>query len=111
STTHQPFLPPGVSSLPTTPTTCSKCGAAVPPDALFCMRCGQNFTLEYSTVRASLPGMASAYQGESDTPDQALQKLSAALAGRYEVVRELGKGGMATVYLARDLKHEREVAI
>jgi serine/threonine-protein kinase len=34
-----------------------------------------------------------------------------ALAGRYQVERELGQGGMATVYLARDLKHHRQVAI
>ena len=40
-----------------------------------------------------------------------LGRLSAALADRYRVERELGAGGMATVYLAHDLKHEREVAI
>ena len=34
-----------------------------------------------------------------------------ALVERYEVVRELGRGGMATVYLARDVKHNREVAV
>ena len=39
------------------------------------------------------------------------EALCAALAGRYEVDRELGQGGMATVYLARDLKHRRQVAI
>ena len=33
------------------------------------------------------------------------------LAGRYGIERELGQGGMATVYLARDLKHNRQVAI
>ena len=36
----------------------------------------------------------------------ALEQLRGALADRYEVVREIGSGGMATVYLARDLKHE-----
>ncbi len=40
-----------------------------------------------------------------------LPRLTAALADRYRVERELGAGGMATVYLAHDLRHEREVAI
>jgi eukaryotic-like serine/threonine-protein kinase len=38
-------------------------------------------------------------------------RLSTALADRYRVERELGQGGMATVYLAHDLKHDRDVAI
>ncbi len=37
--------------------------------------------------------------------------LATALAGRYTVERELGRGGMATVYLARDLRHDRPVAV
>nr|MCU0624668.1 serine/threonine protein kinase [Gemmatimonadaceae bacterium] len=37
--------------------------------------------------------------------------LAAALADRYRLTRELGRGGMATVFLARDLKHDRDVAI
>jgi serine/threonine protein kinase/Tol biopolymer transport system component len=39
------------------------------------------------------------------------QRLADALADRYRIERELGAGGMATVYLARDLKHDRDVAI
>jgi len=38
-------------------------------------------------------------------------RLRVALSGRYAVERELGAGGMATVYLARDLRHDRQVAI
>jgi Tol biopolymer transport system component/tRNA A-37 threonylcarbamoyl transferase component Bud32 len=38
-------------------------------------------------------------------------RLAAALADRYRIERELGAGGMATVYLAHDLKHDRKVAI
>ncbi len=40
-----------------------------------------------------------------------LEQLTAALAGRYRIERELGAGGMATVYLARDVRHDREVAL
>jgi serine/threonine-protein kinase len=40
-----------------------------------------------------------------------MRRLSVALAARYELERQLGEGGMATVYLARDVKHERKVAI
>src|SRR5438105_3590476 len=40
-----------------------------------------------------------------------LARVQAALAGRYTIERELGRGGMATVYLAQDLKHHRKVAI
>ncbi len=40
-----------------------------------------------------------------------LEQLQAALADRYAIERELGRGGMATVYLAEDLKHRRKVAV
>ena len=40
-----------------------------------------------------------------------VDRLAAALADRYQIERELGQGGMATVYLAHDLKHDRQVAI
>src|SRR3954467_10472267 len=50
-----------------------------------------------------LPG-----QPQSTAP---LDSLRAALADRYRIERELGQGGMATVYLAHDLRHERDVAI
>jgi serine/threonine-protein kinase len=40
-----------------------------------------------------------------------LERLRTALADRYDVEREIGSGGMATVYLAKDLKHARQVAV
>ena len=40
-----------------------------------------------------------------------LDRLKAALADRYAIQEEIGAGGMATVYLAEDLKHERQVAV
>ena len=45
-------------------------------------------------------------------PMESLQdRLQGALTGRYTIERELGRGGMATVYLAQDLKHRRAVAL
>jgi len=54
-----------------------------------------------------VPGQA-AY--DPSTPDP-IERLNAALEGRYNVIKELGRGGMATVYLAKDVKHDRDVAI
>jgi serine/threonine-protein kinase len=43
--------------------------------------------------------------------DSLLERIRTALAGRYDVERELGAGGMAVVYLARDARHDRQVAL
>ncbi|MCH7874893.1 MAG: serine/threonine protein kinase, partial [Gemmatimonadetes bacterium] len=40
-----------------------------------------------------------------------VDRLSTALADRYRIERELGRGGMAVVFLARDLRHDRQVAV
>ena len=42
---------------------------------------------------------------------ETVTQLKDALSDRYRIVRELGRGGMATVYLAEDLKHDRQVAL
>ncbi|MDP3773567.1 MAG: protein kinase, partial [Gemmatimonadales bacterium] len=44
----------------------------------------------------------------SPTP---VERLTSALADRYQIERELGQGGMATVYLAHDVRHNRKVAL
>src|SRR5258708_7687196 len=41
----------------------------------------------------------------------ALAQLNSALGSHYAIEREIGRGGMATVYLARDVKHDRRVAV
>ncbi len=40
-----------------------------------------------------------------------IERLKSALADRYTIEHELGAGGMATVYLAEDLRHKRKVAV
>jgi len=93
---------------------CSHCGAAIGPGALFCMKCG-------SDVSGQRPGMSTRVGGPR--VDQAsvtttrisraglLAQLRDATLGDYEVLAELGHGGMANVYLAHDLHLDRKVAI
>ena len=45
------------------------------------------------------------------TDSDPLTRLNAALEGRYRIESERAEGGMATVYLADDIKHERKVAL
>ena len=40
-----------------------------------------------------------------------LVRLKAALSDRYTIEREIGSGGMATVYLAHDIKHDRRITV
>jgi serine/threonine-protein kinase len=78
---------------PTSPAACPQCGAALQPGAAFCMKCGA----------------ATGVAPREETG--ILERLQASLADRYRIERQLGQGGMATVFLAHDLRHERDVAI
>jgi len=63
--------------------------------------------------RSLAPGFERTLSPTRVSPDvsDARERLAAALSQRYRIERELGQGGMATVYLAEDLKHHRKVAV
>ncbi|HEU4828035.1 MAG TPA: TonB family protein [Gemmatimonadales bacterium] len=78
---------------------CSRCGSDVPTSSRFCSSCG--FDLAVTTpVRALATGEITDFD-----------LVREALANEYEVLEELGRGGMAFVYRARDRQLERQVAI
>jgi serine/threonine protein kinase len=64
-----------------------------------------------ATGRQSLTTAGMALGWTQAVSTAALERLAKALADRYRIERELGQGGMATVYLARDLKHDPQVAL
>ena len=74
---------------------CSRCGSEVPSDARHCTACGHS-------LRTTAP---------PDVPPSDLEQVRTALAAEYDVRVELGRGGMAIVYRAREVALERDVAI
>ena len=77
---------------------CAKCHTPLPVDGRFCSHCGT-------------PSGEMAHVCPVDPTDELRQRLARTLAGRYEITRLLGRGGMAVVFLAEDLALERQVAI
>jgi len=87
---------------------CPQCGATIGPGVLFCPRCG--------TGIPAAEGARTTVAAQSGEPRQVghnaqLDSLRQAALGEYEVLAELGHGGMATVYLGHDLALDRKVAI
>ena len=72
---------------------CPECQTELPPGATFCPTCGNRTGSHLIPTRQTLDG------------------LPTSLAERYTIERELGRGGMAIVYLAHDVRHDRSVAL
>lgn len=85
------------------PAFCVRCGTSIGVGISFCPRCGTSIPVasDSETITAVL------------TPDAGtlLDAMRRATLGDYEILTELGRGGMATVYLAHDLALDRKVAI
>ncbi|HVX87993.1 MAG TPA: serine/threonine-protein kinase [Gemmatimonadales bacterium] len=80
---------------------CDSCGAPHPDPAVPCARCG------WAPRRVRDQDPAPAWSEEDETAD----RIEAALGGEYEIEGLIGRGGMATVYLAREVALDRPVAI
>ncbi|MGH7586932.1 MAG: protein kinase domain-containing protein [Gemmatimonadales bacterium] len=79
---------------------CPACHTPLPEAAQFCMHCGRATPTDPGVPPRTM------LTGEFE-----VNKVRRVLADRYKVERIIGEGGMATVYLADDLKHKRKVAL
>jgi serine/threonine-protein kinase len=82
---------------------CSECGSPVYPEDRFCGACGAPQSVASADVAVST--------SSADHAARLLAELRALTAGEYEIRGEIGRGGMAVVYLAYDLRLNRKVAI
>ncbi|HEX3158799.1 MAG TPA: serine/threonine-protein kinase, partial [Gemmatimonadaceae bacterium] len=80
--------------------TCPSCQTSLPAEAQFCLHCG--------VATPTDPGVP---PRTATTGVVEVAQVRRALAEHYRIERVLGEGGMATVYLAEDLKHRRKVAV
>src|ERR1041385_5733974 len=88
---------------------CTRCGASVPEATSVCPRCGAAIPVE---ARGPATAVSAARAGSKDMAgDALLDALRQATLGEYEILSELGRGGMASVYLAHDIALDRKVAI
>src|SRR5258707_12153608 len=101
------------AGMPSNPSSsCQRCGANLGPGVSFCPRGGTGIPVPRPW---SGPTLATPTGAPVDVrPDAAEAQLAAlrrATMGQYEILLEIGRGGMATVYLAHDIALDRKVAI
>ncbi|HEX2220404.1 MAG TPA: protein kinase [Gemmatimonadales bacterium] len=90
--------------------TCFNCGESVRTTDRFCSRCGAEQAL--GSYAAALPQDYSHPDDDPESPwAEVVQRLRRATFGEFEIGPELGRGGMAAVFLAHDVSLDRQVAI
>src|SRR2546423_8005458 len=90
---------------------CTRCGARLGPGAFFCPRCGTSMPVPTGSAAPTLATSTVDAERMSSASNAQLEALRRATLGEYEILLELGHGGMATVYLGHDLALDRKVAI
>src|SRR5882672_4759527 len=88
-------------------TTCVRCGRPIEPGAQFCGGCGADVTGEQGGVATRQLKLSATAQVQVAL----FEELREATIGEYDILTELGRGGMATVYLSHDIQLDRKVAI
>ena len=87
---------------------CERCGAPLGAADRFCPRCGTGTRFG---SESQVAGSANSTGEEVNPWVQVASKLRAATSGEFDILRELGRGGMAAVYLAHEVALNRKVAI
>ena len=92
-------------------TQCGDCGAPIDEHALFCGKCGLDVTLVSNDQETMAATAGAGGSPEAPVRSTMRQLLREATLGEYEILHELGRGGMATVFLAHHISLDRKVAI
>ena len=93
-----------------------KCGKEIPDGSKFCLECGSNIS-EISGQEQEADGDRSlvnslrTFAGRASSLAEDAELKAVPLAERYEILEEVGRGGFAVVYTARDKKLDRTVAV
>ncbi|HXG97910.1 MAG TPA: protein kinase [Gemmatimonadales bacterium] len=90
-------------------TNCPRCSQPLQAGARFCPSCGSDTSGDQTAIATRKLDSASALLAKGDSG--LIEALRHATLGEYEVMGLLGRGGMATVYLAHDIALDRKVAI